>query len=146
MDMDLTDCATFATEHPVCYLATAERDQPRVRALLLWFADELGFYFMTMSPKSLSTQLHRNPRVEVCFYNGAAELPNARTMRVTGEVEFLDDIELARKGAEERAALENIIGRPLAPITEVFRIHSGEAWFWTLGDILKEPQVERIRF
>jgi pyridoxamine 5'-phosphate oxidase len=146
MDMDLTDCAAFATDHPVCYLATADVDQPRVRALLLWLADERGFYFMTMSPKSLSTQLHRNPRVEVCFYNGATELPDARTMRVTGVVEFLDDIELTHKVAEERAALEGLIGRALEPIAEVFRIHSGEAWFWTLADILKEPQVERIRF
>ena len=144
--MDLTDCTNFATEHPVCYLATADRDQPRVRALLLWFADERGFYFMTMSPKNVSAQLHSNPRVEVCFFNGAAELPDARTMRVAGEVEFLDDIELTRKVAEERAALEGIIGRPLEPITEVFRIPSGETRFWTLGDILKEPQVERIRF
>lgn len=144
--MDLTDCTNFATEHPVCYLATADRDQPRVRALLLWFADERGFYFTTMSPKKVSAQLHRNPRVEVCFFNGAAELPDARTMRVAGEVEFLDDVELTRKVAEERAALEDIVGSPLEPITEVFRIPSGEARFWTLGDILKESQVERIRF
>ncbi|MGD0997065.1 MAG: pyridoxamine 5'-phosphate oxidase family protein [Thermoleophilia bacterium] len=144
--MDLTDCITFAAEHPVCFLATTDRGRPRVRALLLWFADARGFYFMTMSPKSLSTQLHRDPRVEVCFFNGAAELPDARTMRVAGDVEFLDDIELTRKVAEERAALQAIIRRPLEPITEVFRIPSGEARFWTLRNILKEPQVERIRF
>ncbi|MGZ4198610.1 MAG: pyridoxamine 5'-phosphate oxidase family protein [Thermoleophilia bacterium] len=144
--MNLTDCVTFANEHPVCYLATADDGQPRVRALLLWLADERGFYFMTMSPKSLSAQLHRDPRVEVCFYNGAAELPDARSMRVTGEVEFLDDAELTRKIAEERAALEGIIGRPLEPLVEVFRIHSGEAWFWTLADILREPLVERVLF
>jgi pyridoxamine 5'-phosphate oxidase len=144
--VNLTDCVTFANEHPVCYLATADDGQPRVRALLLWLADQRGFYFMTMSPKRLSAQLHRDPRVEVCFYNGAAELPDARSMRVTGEVEFLDDVELTRKIAEERAALEGIIGRPLEPLVEVFRIHSGEAWFWTLADILKEPRVERVLF
>ena len=67
-------------------------------------------------------------------------------MRVAGDIEFLDDIELTRKVAEERAALEAIIHRPLEPITEVFRIPSGEVRFWTLRDILKEQQVERIRF
>ena len=67
-------------------------------------------------------------------------------MRLTGAVEFVDDAELIRKVSEERAALEGIINRPLEPITEVFRIASGEARFWTLMDILKEPELETIRF
>ncbi len=144
--MSLDECLAFATEHPVCYLATTDEGRPRVRALLLWFADKRGFYFMTMSPKSLSAQLHRDARVEVCFYNGAADLPDARMMRVAGEIEFVDDADLTRKVAAERAALEGIVGRPLEPIAEVFRIGSGEAHFWTLTDILKERDLERIRF
>jgi pyridoxamine 5'-phosphate oxidase len=144
--MPLADCTAFATEHPICYLATHEGDQPRVRPLLMWFADERGFYFMTMSPKELSEQLHRDPRVEVCFFNGAAELPDARSLRVTGTVEFVDDADLVHRVSEERAALEGLIGRPLEPIAEVFRIASGEARFWTLTDILKERELERVRF
>jgi len=144
--MKLTDCVTFASEHPVCYLATEDGDQPRVRPLLLWFADPRGFYFMTMSPKQFSAQLHQNPKVEVCFYNGATELPDAKMMRLTGAVEFVDDAELVRNVSEEWAALEGIIGRPLEPIAEVFRIASGEARFWTLMDILKEPELVPVRF
>jgi pyridoxamine 5'-phosphate oxidase len=144
--VELNDCVTFATEHPICYLATEDGDQPRVRPLLLWFANEGGFYFMTMSPKQFSAQLHANPKVEVCFYNGATELPDARMMRLTGAVDFLDDAELVKKVSDERAALEGIIRRPLEPIAEVFRIASGEARFWTLMDILKEPDLETVRF
>ena len=144
--MELTDYTAFASEHPICYMATEDGDQPRVRPLLLWFADARGFYFMTMSPKRFSAQLHQNPKVEVCFYNGAAELPEAQMMRLTGAVEFVDDAELVRKVSAERAALEGIIGRPLEPITEVFRISSGEARFWTLMDILKEPELATLRF
>jgi len=144
--MEFQQCTEFATEHPICYLATEEGDQPRVRPLLLWFANEDGFYFMTMSPKEFSAQLHANPKVEVCFYNGASELPEAKMMRLTGAVEFVDDPELVKKVSEERAALEGIIGRPLEPIAEVFRIPSGVARFWTLMDILKEPELEQIRF
>jgi uncharacterized pyridoxamine 5'-phosphate oxidase family protein len=144
--MDLHDCTTFATEHPICFLATEDGDQARVRALLLWFVDERGFYFMTMSPKRFSEQLHQNPKVEVCFYNGASELPDARMLRVTGAVEFVDDAGLTRKVAEERSALEGIIGAPLEPITEVFRIDAGEARFWTLMDILKERELETVSF
>ncbi len=144
--MDLSDCTEFAAQHPICFLATQDGDQPRVRPLLLWFADVRGFYFMTMSPKRFCRQLHENPKVEVCFYNGAGELPAARMMRVTGLVEFVDDPGLVTRVAEERAALEGIIGRPLLPITEVFRIPSGEAWFWTLNDILKESELQRVGF
>jgi len=144
--MELIDSTAFASEHPICYVATEDGDQPRVRPLLLWFADPRGFYFMTMSPKRFSAQLHENPKVEVCFYNGASELPQARMMRLTGAAEFVDDAELIHKVSEERAALEGIIGRPLEPIAEVFRIASGEARFWTLMDILKEPELETIRF
>jgi len=144
--VELDDCVTFATEHPICYLATEDGDQPRVRPLLLWFANGEGFYFMTMSPKEFSHQMHANPKVEVCFYNGATELPEAKMMRLTGAVEFVDDAELVKKVSEERAALEGIINRPLEPIAEVFRIASGEARFWTLMDILKEPELETIRF
>jgi pyridoxamine 5'-phosphate oxidase len=144
--MDLNDCIQFATTYPICFLGTEDGDQARVRTLLLWFADERGFHFMTMSPKGFSRQLHDNPNVEVCFYNGATELPEARQMRVTGRVEFVDDSELTHKVAEERAALEGIIGRPLEPITEVFRIAHGQAHFWTLMDILREPGLERIVF
>jgi uncharacterized pyridoxamine 5'-phosphate oxidase family protein len=146
VEMEFEQCTGFGTQHPICYMATQEGDQPRVRPLLLWFADERGFYFMTMSPKEFSHQLHGNPKVEVCFYNGATELAEAQMMRLTGVVEFVDDAELIHKVSEERAALEGIIGRPLEPIAEVFRIASGEARFWTLMDILKEHELETLRF
>jgi len=42
---DSQDCIKFANENPVCYIATMDGDQPRVRGFLMWFADEKGFYF-----------------------------------------------------------------------------------------------------
>jgi pyridoxamine 5'-phosphate oxidase len=144
--MGFSECTAFATAHPICFLATDDGGRPRVRPLLLWFADERGFHFMTMSPKDLSEQLHRDPRVEVCFYNGAEELPEARSMRVTGAVEFLDEAELVHQVSTERAALEGIIGRPLEPIAEVFRLATGEVRFWALTDILKERELPVIAF
>jgi pyridoxamine 5'-phosphate oxidase len=142
--VELTDGLAFAIAHPVCYLATEEGDQPRVRALLMWFADERGFYFATMSPKPLSRQLHANPKVEICFFNGASELQDARMMRVSGEVEFLDDEGLTQRVARERSALEAIIGEPLEPPTEVFRLRAGKASFWGPGDVLGESRAERL--
>ncbi|UCC61457.1 MAG: pyridoxamine 5'-phosphate oxidase family protein [Anaerolineae bacterium] len=144
--MYFQDCIQFATENPVCYMATIDGRQPRVRGLLMWFADENGFYFATFSPKAFTKQLKKNSRVEVCFYNNPAELSGARQMRVTGKVEFLDDKELLAKINTERGFLEQLAGQPLEHLWVVFRIHTGEAHFWTLQDVLKEPELERIKF
>ena len=35
--MDFSACTKFATENPVTYIATADGDQPRVRAFAMWF-------------------------------------------------------------------------------------------------------------
>jgi pyridoxamine 5'-phosphate oxidase len=144
--MNLQDCIQFATENPICFLATIDGDQPRVRALAMWFADENGFYFSTLSPKQLYKQLKTNSKVEVCFYNHPSDLMEAKQMRVTGKVEFVDDRELEQKAASEGTWLEELTGKPLGHLWENFRIRSGEACFWALADTLKEPELERIRF
>jgi pyridoxamine 5'-phosphate oxidase len=144
--MDFQDCVKFATENPVCYVATMDGDQPRVRTFLLWYADDSGFYLITMSPKAVTKQLKTNPKVEVCFYNNPAELGDAKQMRVTGEAEFLDDEEVREKAYQTRTFLDAIAGKSVRPVTRVFRIPTGEAHFWTLADNLKEPELERITF
>lgn len=144
--MDLQECIKFATENPACYLATIDDDQPRVRTVLMWFADKNGFYFAILSPKDVSKQLHKNPKVEICFYNNPPELQNAKQMRLTGEVEFLDDAELKKKVYEERKFLDDLAGKSVEPFMEVWLLASGEAHFWTLADVLKELDLERLQF
>jgi uncharacterized pyridoxamine 5'-phosphate oxidase family protein len=144
--MGFQEYIKFANDNPICYVATTDGAQPRVRALLMLYANETGFYFTTFSPKEFSSQLKSNPKVELCFYNNPAELQNAKQMRVTGEAEFLHDKEALDKAYETRTFLEDITGKELRPIIEVFRIPSGEAHFWTLMDALKEQDLERIQF
>jgi pyridoxamine 5'-phosphate oxidase len=144
--MDLQDCTKFATENPVCYVATMDGDQPRVRGFLMWYADESGFYFITFSPKAVHEQLQKNPKVEVCFYNNPPELGDAKQMRVTGQAEFLDDEEVREKAYENRSFLDPMAGQSVRPFTRAFRISTGEAHFWTLADVLKEPELERVKF
>jgi pyridoxamine 5'-phosphate oxidase len=145
--MDFQDCIQFANENPVCYLATMDGDQPRVRGMLMCSADESGFLFFTFSAKEMAKQLRANSKVELCYYNNPAELSGAKQMRLTGEVEWVDDKALhERICKEQRAFLVDIVGQPIEPITELFRISHGEAHFWTLMDALKEPDLERIKF
>ena len=144
--MDLKDCIKFATENPVCYLATAEGDQPRVRTFLLWYADESGFYFVPTGEKQVTKQLQQNPKLEVCFYNNAADAADWKQMRVTGEIEFLEDEESLEKAYQNRSFLDDILGFSVRPLIRPCRIPTGEAFFWTLGDNLKESEIEKIRF
>lgn len=123
--MDLKECISFANENPICSLATTEGDQPRVRTLVMDYADETGFYFATLSPKNLSKQLHNNPKVEVCFYNHAPDIMEARMMRICGTVEFIDEPEARERAIKHREGLSDIVGEPLDPYVEIFKITAG---------------------
>ncbi len=144
--MTLNDCLKFANENPVCTLATVDGDQPHLRVLLMVTADERGFWFGTLSPKAMSKQLHCNPKVELCFVSNAQDIMSCRMMRVTGKIEFTKDEAMSKRVLQERAALGELIGKPIDPYLEVFRLASGEAHFWTIRDNLKEPELERVRF
>jgi len=139
--MTMQQYIDFATEHPVCSLATADGDQPRVRMFLLWRANENGFYFETFNPKDVYGQMKKNPKVEICFFNNESDLEKAKSMRITGEVEFLDDADLKKQLLEDWPFLLDA-----EPVLELFRVHSGEAFFWTMADILREKEIERVRF
>jgi pyridoxamine 5'-phosphate oxidase len=144
--MNVQECIQFANENPLCYVATVDGDQPHVRALLMWFADESGFYFGTMTPKRFYEQLVDNPKVEICFYNNATDMMAGRMMRITGTAEILEDEALKTRLVTERAFLEDLAGQPVEPVSKVFRVQSGEAHFWTMNDVLKERDLERISF
>ena len=103
--MTLQDCIAFATANPVCFMATADGAQPRVRTMMLWYANESGFYLIAPSTKAVIEQLERNPKIELCFFNNPSELMDAKQLRVTGE-----------------------------------------AHFWTMHDVLREAELERVRF
>ena len=126
-----------------CSFATVEGDQPRVRILSMCFADEKGFYFQTESVKALVKQIKQNNRVEICFYD-----PKTRIMvRATGRAEFLDDPALKSKIFNDRPYLAKVgIKGPDDPLFVIFRVGSGEAWFWTMSDSMKEAQIERLKF
>jgi len=61
-------CVKFANEVGICFLATAEGDQTRVRPLGLCFANNTGFYFQIEAVKSLAKQLKSNPAVELVLW------------------------------------------------------------------------------
>lgn len=140
------DCVKFVDQEipqKICSFSTTEGDQPHVRILSVCFADEKGFYFQTESVKSVYKQLQKNNKVELCFF-----APKTLVMlRATGKVEFLDDPGLKSKIYNDRPYLKKAgIKGPDDPLFVIFRVGSGEAWFWTMADSMKEAQIERIKF
>lgn len=137
--MNIQDCIKFTNENRVCYLATVEGDQPRVRALGFWFADETGFYFQTGSIKEMYRQLKNNPKTEVCFYEQDKQL--GTMLRIAGNAEFVDDKRLKERVLEERPFLKDFGLTIDSPGLIIFRIPHGEAHFWTMEDNLKPKNI-----
>ena len=63
--MTKEEMIAFMNANPVMQLATVEGDKPRVRAILLFKADEKGIIFHTANTKDLYKQLMKNPNVEI---------------------------------------------------------------------------------
>ena len=135
--MNFLDCVAFANKNPVAWLATVDGDQPRVRALGMWFADESGFYFQTAAVKDLYRQLINNPRVETAFYDPGS---SGTMLRISGAVEFLDNLELRKKCLNDRPFLQKMGMTPESPELIIFRIARGEAYFWTLETNTKRKE------
>ncbi|MFH1259952.1 MAG: pyridoxamine 5'-phosphate oxidase family protein [Elusimicrobiota bacterium] len=144
--MNFNDCIKFAKEHPLCYLATMDGDQPHVRGFLLWYADETGFYFHTADSKSVFKQLKVNPRLEVCFFVPERYPDLGIMLRVAGKVKFIEDTQVKVRLLEERPFLQEMAGGPDDPKLSVFQIHTGSAYFWRIENNLKESEVEKIKF
>ncbi len=141
--MSLKKYADFANQNPTCYLATAEGDQPRVRAMGMWYADNTGFYFQSQTVKALCRQIQKNNKVEVCFY--APDF--SKMMRVSGKLKIVEDMEVRGKCIKERPFLKNMgITDPGDPMLAVFHLYTGEAYFWTRAESMKEADIPRERF
>ena len=145
--MEFQDCISFANEHHVAYFATEENGQPHVRPMGLWFADASGFYFQVSTVKACYKQLQNNERVEFCFFAPGTEGRPGTVLRVTGEAEFIDDAVLKEKVLEDRPFLKDMgIESPGDPRLVIFKIRTGEAFFWTMEYSMRESEIERIKF
>lgn len=86
--MTVQEIFKLMNENPAFYLATADGDQPRVRGMLLFRADENGIVFHTASSKEVFSQMKANPKAEMCFSAGNVQI------RVTGTLEQVFDEKL----------------------------------------------------
>ncbi len=148
--MELTELQqevlSFANKVQVAHLATVDNNRPRVRGMQLWFADETGFYFHTGSVKRLPGQIMENRNVEVAFLYINSENPMAtKELRVTGEVEIIENKELEKRLFTERPWLNDLTSSEEVNLV-LFRIVNSEAYFWDMANNLREASIPRAKF
>jgi uncharacterized pyridoxamine 5'-phosphate oxidase family protein len=143
---ELSQAYAFANQNPACWVATCVDGQPHVRGMLMWFADETGFYFHTGTMKPLADQLAQNPRVEVAYYNPGKGPGEGRMMRVSGRIERVLDPALEARLVKERAWLTHMVEAQADGTLYLFRIVHGEIHDWTMATNLHEKEQIPLKF
>lgn len=118
------------------HLATVEDDQPHVRGMLLFSADEKGLVFHTASSKDVFKQIEKNPKAEVCFFANGVQL------RVKGILVRDDNPELREKiyAHPTRKFLQAWKELGVDNLLSVFRLVHCKATTWTMESNFAEKE------
>ncbi|MCP4260586.1 MAG: pyridoxamine 5'-phosphate oxidase family protein [Planctomycetes bacterium] len=130
----------FATQNPVFSLATTEGNQPHVRLIMLYKADEDGIVFCTGRDKDVNKQLSKNPAVELCFYNA----DKGCQVRIEGAVEMVNDLELKMQVVEQFTFLKPWVESEGYEVLIPFCLKNGKAIVWTMETNLEPKQYIQL--
>lgn len=124
----------FLKEVNTYYLATVEGDQPRVRPFGTAHIFEGKLYIQTGKMKDVSKQIHKNPKVEICAFNGDEWLRVACTL--------VDDDRREAKASmlDAYPELQNMYSADDRN-TEVFYMKDATA---TFNSFVHEPEVVKF--
>lgn len=127
-------------ENPVFHLATEDGDQPRVRGMLLFRADENGIIFHTASTKDVFAQIQKNPKAEMCFSG------NGIQVRVTGTLELVQDEKLREEifAHPSREFLRAWKANGIDGLLQVFVLKNGTAVTWTMESNFEPKKPIRL--
>lgn len=127
-------------ENPVFHLATMDGEQPRVRGMLLFRADDQGIIFHTASTKDVYQQIMKNPKVELCFQGQGIQV------RVTGVLEQVDDENLRTEIFEHptRKFLQAWKEQGIDGLLQIFRLKNGKAVTWTMETNFDEKKLIQL--
>ena len=141
--MNKQEIFDFLNSNPTIFLATVDGNEPRVRAMALYKADDSGIVFHTGPAKEVYQQILNNPNVQLCFYNQEQNVQ----IRVRGNLEMTND----------RALKEEISNHPTRVFMQswkanceteedfynmfsVFRLSNGLANVWTFESNFKPKE------
>src|SRR5512136_471803 len=85
--MTRDEVLAFVKAHPVAFMATVERGEPRVRGMLTALSEPAGLTFCTGVQKDVHQQLMAHRSVELAYYDAKADVQ----VRVRGAMERVAD-------------------------------------------------------
>lgn len=133
--MTKSEVFSFMNDNPFFHLATEENGQPHTRIIRLYKADESGIIFNVGKHKDVFRELTTNPKVELCFYNAK----ESRQVRVGGEVEIIEDMELKMSIVDNHTYLKPWIEKEGYDALTVCLVRNGVAYVWRHDN---EPKIE----
>lgn len=116
------------------YIATVEKDQPRVRPFGVATAYEGRLYICTSNNKACFAQMKSNPKVEISAVVGE------EWIRLTGEV-AVDSSEAARAAVLEDAPFLKNMYSPSDGIFEVLYFTKGTAVFDSYAGVTATEEI-----
>ncbi|HQI00394.1 MAG TPA: pyridoxamine 5'-phosphate oxidase family protein [Deltaproteobacteria bacterium] len=125
--MTKNEMIEFINANPTCFLATSEGDQPHVRAIMTFRADESGVVFITGTGKDLNRQLLSNPKAELCYYSNEKGMQ----LRLSGSLEKSDDEALKNEIIEKFTFLKPVAEQEGLGALTVWRLPHGSAVVWS---------------
>ena len=134
------DLFKIMNENPAFHLATMDGDQPRVRGMLLFRADEDGIIFHTASTKDLYQQIQKNPKAELCFQGQGIQV------RVSGTLEKIEDENLKQEifNHPTRKFLQAWKEQGIDGVLQVFCLKHGTAVTWTMETNFDEKKPVQL--
>jgi uncharacterized pyridoxamine 5'-phosphate oxidase family protein len=124
--MNRDEAIAFIKGNPAFHLATCEGDQPRVRVIMTYRADERGIVFLTGTQKNVNRQLLTNPRSELCYYDAQ----NGIQLRIAGRLSQLEDDTLKREILSQYTFLQPVAERQGLGAFTVWCLSTGSAVVW----------------
>jgi pyridoxamine 5'-phosphate oxidase len=138
--MTRSEIFQFLSKNPACHLATVDGNNPHVRGILIYRADENGIILHTGTTKDLYNQLMSNPNVEFCFN----DFQNNIQVRISGVAESVNDQKLKEEIVANRPFMKPWIEQFGYDFLAVFRIKKLVAVVWTLQTNFKKKKYIEV--
>lgn len=131
MSKELQEISRILSETPMCFIATMDGTQPRVRAFQFQFEQGGKLWFCTARNKDVFKQLQANPAVEIC-----AVKQDMTWLRLTGKMALADDMAVKERVLAAQPLIKGIYGSADNPVFASLCLEHGE---YVIADFSGNP-------
>lgn len=120
MSTAVKEAANILAEAPMCFIATINGNEPKVRAFQYQFEQDGKLWFCTAKSKDVFKQLKANPAVQIC-----AVRQDMTWVRVSGKVALEDNRAVKERILSEQPLIKGIYGTADNPDFTTFCLEHG---------------------